>query len=345
MYLKHIFYWLLFAGFLLPVAGQETAQQDRSNATSVERLATIVDVLKFGRPGQQFIVQGEIKAVASAQKIRIHDGTFHIDVYLNENLQRLGLRPGDFILVEGIVHSVFLQSNVLIATAIQRIDKLVSQETRIKKTVPTYPERISSDPDAVTRIRDINWYAADGQFVNVIGKVRQEIHPNTLYILQDESGEIAVELPPGYDELKLYEGDRLRIRARVELDDRTAAKKLLAVFIDSINDLPATVTPKIHIEPDEEATKPAQSSSQPKQVVVTKPVFISGPDKSDAQSTSPKRTETAATVSKPAAAKAPATSPRKSPEERLVQLKRLYERGLITEAEYQAKRAEIISQL
>lgn len=314
-----------------------------------EKLSTIVELLKYGKNGDAYVVQGEIMQIRNTSHININDGTYNLDVYLKEELQNLGLRPGDAIVVKGIVQSQFLRGNILAATAIQRIDALLPRKTQVTERKPAgQPDKISSDPNAVTPILDVLQFAAHDQFVNVAGNIERFVQPGKLLLLQDQTGKIAVQLQPGHAQLNLKANDPLKLRARV-LVSQTGGKTLFAVFIDGQEALDPGAFPEPPL-PKVTAPPPAPKKEKPSDVIVTKPIFISGPgptsEKPAVEKKAPAAQPKAASKPAPAEQKTPPPAkPQKDPESRLALIKRLHEKGLITQEEYDSKRMEILSEL
>ena len=344
---------ILFSGLLLCFGGQ--TQADDSAATAAElKLSTILEVIKNGQTGQVFLIQGKITAIDKNSKITLDDGTYKIKVYLQKDVPELGLRLNDTILVEGTARSVFLQGNVLIATTIQKIDQLLSVGTKLRKKMQVFPQRISSDPNTVTPIREVHWYAADGQFVTIKANVIEVIESNRRYKVQDATGEILLHIPKSYDGLKLKENSKLVLRAQVTIDEIAETKELFALFIDAVDGLPTVVTPNIHIETEATHSMPEPARHALKNnTVVTKPVVIGNQtQKMDAEKTNTQPDNTAETKTQAKLEQqaqtdtsSSADSEELTPEQRLRRLKKLHTKQLITEEEYQTKRREIIDAL
>ena len=344
---------ILFSWLLVCFLGHAQADQALSTAAEL-KLSTILEVIKNGQTGQVFLIQGKITAIDKNSRIILDDGTYQIGVYLSKDLPELGMRPNDMLLVEGIARSVFLQGNVLVATTIQKIDQLLPMDTKIQKKMQVFPQRISSDPNTVTPIREVNWYAADGQFVTIKADVLEVIETDRRYKVQDATGAIILHIPESYDELKLKENSKLVLRARVAIDEAAETKELFALFIDAVDGLPTVVTPNIHIKNEgfdisAESSKPVVNN----ETVVTKPVIIGNetiitdPQKTNTQQGDAAETKAKANSEKQAqtAPSAAAATEELTLEQRLRRLKKLRTKQLITEAEYQTKRQEIIDAL
>lgn len=312
------------------------------SAAGERNIATVVDVLKAGRQNTPVLVQGNVEGQIGNSRISINDGTFKINVILTPELQQMGIRKYDILLIEGYVQARFLQANEIVATAVQKLDRFLpvnnhapknsrsQKRTRPRTTVRTQPQN-----EGPLNIAKIHQNLAAGKFVTVEGTIERFIEGDFL-VLADSSAKIGLVMQNEHQLLKLKPNERISVRAKVTATEN-GSKGLSAVFIERVPlptpapvvTAPSSATLTTTPPPATKTTPVTQTQPKPK---------TPAPQVAAAQATPPKATA-------PQKPKPPAATTERSFEERFALIKKLHDQGIITREEYDTKRKQLLSEL